>query len=241
MRDAGVGSVLVASSNYPHGLVGIFTERDLLRWIEDIQQGNYWQKTVAYVMSHPLITIDVSEMENAGEIMMRKNLRHLPVTYKDKAGIEQLAGVISMRDLFRTLMRKEIRRREVRQIALRKESLIRVGLIAAETPALRALIAQNEQIIVTELKAKDADLKGLRGLVLDLDGLPPADWAQLLSRVEHDALPAAMVVFTPHLHEAKHVEVIRKLGASSDKFKVFMKPLSLLQVLREFRRWTRAG
>ncbi|MFN7685462.1 MAG: CBS domain-containing protein [Oligoflexia bacterium] len=49
MRSRDVGSLLVMSTSRPDELVGIFTERDLLKWVDKIQQGGHWEKPVALV------------------------------------------------------------------------------------------------------------------------------------------------------------------------------------------------
>ena len=41
MRDNKVGSLLVVREIKPHDLVGVFTERDLLNKIDEIQHGGY--------------------------------------------------------------------------------------------------------------------------------------------------------------------------------------------------------
>ena len=63
MRDHGVGSLLVMSYSNPHLLEGIFTERDLLKWIDELQDGGHWDKPVAHIMSKPVKTIALEELD----------------------------------------------------------------------------------------------------------------------------------------------------------------------------------
>ncbi|MGH3025951.1 MAG: CBS domain-containing protein [Gaiellaceae bacterium] len=90
MLDAGVGSVLVVDGP---GLVGIFTERDVLR-LAGIG-ASFGTVLLRDVMTpSPLsVTSDVSILD-AAQMMGERNLRHLPVV---EGG--NLVGVVSIRDV----------------------------------------------------------------------------------------------------------------------------------------------
>jgi len=98
--------------------VGIFTERDLVRRVDEIQHGGYWEKTVSTVMSPPVITLSIYELSKAAEMMIRCRIRHLPVIYEDESQKQHLAGVISMRDLFEDLVRDETKSSDEARIAI---------------------------------------------------------------------------------------------------------------------------
>ncbi|MEN2999348.1 MAG: CBS domain-containing protein [Acidilobaceae archaeon] len=89
MAENNVGSVLVAEGER---LVGIFTERDLLR---AVARGAPLDSPVEAFMSRNLITISPRDtVFKAIELMTKHNIRHLPVVEG-----ERLIGVISIRDV----------------------------------------------------------------------------------------------------------------------------------------------
>jgi CBS domain-containing protein len=90
MRDHGVGCLAVLDGEK---LVGILTERDLLWAMAD---GAAPQVTrVSTYMSSPAIVVSPeADLLEAGRLMVKHDVRHLPVV---AAG--QLRGMISARDL----------------------------------------------------------------------------------------------------------------------------------------------
>lgn len=90
MAANGVGSVIVKRGDE---LVGIFTERDLLK---AIAAGASLSESVESYATKRLISIAPSEpISRAMELMGKHNIRHLPVI--DEKG--RLLGVISVRDI----------------------------------------------------------------------------------------------------------------------------------------------
>jgi CBS domain-containing protein len=74
-------------------IVGIITERDLLRAIADGRDPG--ETHVSQYMTHSPRTIDASEpAATAAEVMVKHRVRHLPVTEKGR-----LIGFLSARDL----------------------------------------------------------------------------------------------------------------------------------------------
>ncbi|MFB6470271.1 MAG: CBS domain-containing protein [Vulcanisaeta sp. AZ3] len=94
-----VGSVLIIDENDKP--IGIFTERDLVRVIaENISL----DAPLLKVMSRRLITATAMEsLVSAAMKMVENNIRHLPVVEEGKA-----IGMVSIRDLLRTLMSEEL-------------------------------------------------------------------------------------------------------------------------------------
>ena len=91
MNDRGIGSVLVKEGDR---LIGIFTERDVLRRVV-ADQRDPATTPVRDVMTASLVTCTPdTPIEECTAILTSRRIRHLPVV--DAAGIR---GVISSRDL----------------------------------------------------------------------------------------------------------------------------------------------
>lgn len=92
-----VGAVLVMEKEK---LAGIFTERDLVRAMShDI--GAYSQSVAQWMTRDPVTVGPDAPVEQALEIMLAGNFRHLPVMEG-----ESLVGVVSIRDLSRATLRE---------------------------------------------------------------------------------------------------------------------------------------
>ena len=101
MKEHNVGSVLVISDDEKGDLVGIFTERDLLKMIKIVDEGRHLDKPVRTVMTKKVKTIDYTRIHEALDIMVENGFRHLPVVSTGNDGKVRVAGVISMRDLLK--------------------------------------------------------------------------------------------------------------------------------------------
>jgi CBS domain-containing protein len=97
MLDGHVGSVAVCDGAR---LVGIFTERDVLRLAGEAV--DLRTTTVAEVMTPSPVTVspDVDPLE-AARLMVERRIRHLPVVEGD-----HLHGMIGIRDLLGTLVER---------------------------------------------------------------------------------------------------------------------------------------
>ena len=92
-----VGAALVFDGDR---LVGIFTERDVLR---AVARGGLEAGTVTEWMTHHPETIEASDsIGHAAAMMIHGGFRHLPVADGD-----QVVGIISIRDLMRVVLDDE--------------------------------------------------------------------------------------------------------------------------------------
>jgi CBS domain-containing protein len=94
MNDRGVGAVLVLEGER---LVGVFTERDVLR---AVAAGLTPEATVGDWMTRGPETIEPDDTaEHAAVLMIHGGFRHLPVVDRGK-----VAGILSIRDLMRSVL-----------------------------------------------------------------------------------------------------------------------------------------
>ena len=98
MSKAGVGSVLVLEGD---ALLGIFTERDVLRAFEQMHADPARVSPISKGMTRDPQTVDANAtVGEAMDRMLDGGFRHLPVM--DGA---TLVGIVSMRDLVRSMSR----------------------------------------------------------------------------------------------------------------------------------------
>ena len=95
MLEENIGSVAVCEDEK---LVGIFTERDVLRLAGD--SADFDALLVGDVMTRSLVTVppDVDVLD-AARLMGEKKIRHLPVLHG-----EHLLGVVGIREVMRTMV-----------------------------------------------------------------------------------------------------------------------------------------
>lgn len=97
MMEEGIGSVAVCEGTR---LVGIFTERDVLRLAAD--QADFRDLRVADVMTtRPVTATPDVLLVDAARLMGEHRIRHLPVVERDN-----LLGMIGIRDVLRTLVER---------------------------------------------------------------------------------------------------------------------------------------
>jgi CBS domain-containing protein len=97
MMDAHVGSVAVCAGSQ---LVGIFTERDVLRLAA--QREDFRALRIGDVMTpNPIVASPDLRIVDAAEIMGERKIRHLPVVEG-----ENLLGMVGIRDVLRTLVER---------------------------------------------------------------------------------------------------------------------------------------
>jgi hypothetical protein len=235
MRDHAVGSLLIMSYSDPSQLVGIFTERDLLKWIDEVQHGGHWDKPVAHLMSKPVETLAVSDLDRAAERMILGRFRHLPVTTSD-GGSTKILGVISMRDLLAEMVAVKSRPE-----AAAGASQAAATFLASESSGdeIRKLLTLGGKLDVRRSEftdaVKPAGLSSSRLLVLDLDGVPARTWASFLQELNRlGKHPPTVVFFDPRLHDEAHNELLRKLSLPVS-LEVFAKPLNVIGFLARVR------
>jgi CBS domain-containing protein len=103
MLEEEVGSVAVCDGNR---LVGIFTERDVLRLAG--QEGGFGDVKLGDVMTTALVTASPDDdVVGAARLMGERRIRHLPVVQGDN-----VLGLVGIRDVMRVLVETLWRERD---------------------------------------------------------------------------------------------------------------------------------
>lgn len=246
MNEARVGSILIIKNTqaYPENgyrasapieLVGMFTERDLLKIVDQIQKGHYWSHPVSLVMSKNLVTLPVTELARAGEVMLQGGFRHLPVVAEIAGEKPEVIGMVSMRDVLAQMMEKQDDHRADKRIS--------IGVISPRDMEVQALTKGIFSSVNAELKRVEPDsfdqdatlVESIDVLLIDVDRYDSKTWAGLLRRINQCAhFSLTVVLFDPHVHDAKTIATLDKIK-TSEKFAVFHKPVNLIQLMRRLR------
>ncbi|MEO9255143.1 MAG: CBS domain-containing protein [Tepidiformaceae bacterium] len=96
MNQKGVGSLLVVDDGRP---VGIFTERDVLRRVVDVDRDPVFTLVVEVMTPDPRTAAPSMRIDEAIELMTKNRVRHLPVVDEG-----QLLGLVSIGDVLHWAM-----------------------------------------------------------------------------------------------------------------------------------------
>lgn len=245
MRDHSIGALVVLSDNAREDIVGIFTERDLVKHIEVVQHGGFWDHPVRTVMTAHVRTLPVSKISEAPELMIQHGIRHIPLI-SDEKNRQRLVGVLSMRDLFRLSMEAvnfDLDKIFAPKKPLEKAKAKMIGVLSTD-PAMSQLINKSKNLtnhlvlkaspLPEDLNLMAEHLKEFDALLIDIDGVAAADWEKLMEKRKKFAPSLlALIVFNPlllpdrlkkplqKLMEAKRVYVLSKpipVGLLYEKF-----------------------
>jgi CBS domain-containing protein len=97
MMKGKVGSAVVMDGTW---LVGMFTERDVLR-AASAGADPTAAKVREWMTGEPVTATPATDAEEAAELMMAQGFRHLPVVEGNA-----LVGIVSLRDILRTRIRR---------------------------------------------------------------------------------------------------------------------------------------
>ena len=96
MSENHVGSLVVVADDNDDTMVGIVTERDILKWISRASPETYFQNARAIMTRDVVFCNAKTSLAEARKIMKDNAIRHLPIVTKGVA-----VGMISARDLLR--------------------------------------------------------------------------------------------------------------------------------------------
>jgi CBS domain-containing protein len=247
MRKNKVSSVLIVSDDAEERLIGIFTERDLLTRIVFIEKFKTGTQSIHTVMTPNPIVIHLSEIDQAGRLMLENNIRHLPVVIIDDKSRQKVVGVISMRDLFRNfvlsntsnilLESKKKRKRTDHEWVCKVYSQDTDFMLLAKKIAplffkkedtIRFLSNLEDDGKVTEIPDTDEVL-----YILDIDQMKSKAWTGFLKQVTHNERARIVIAFSPQIHAARTIQVLNELQTDS-RFSIFKKPVDVVALSEIF-------
>jgi len=166
--------------------------------------------------------------------MLEKGLRHLPVIHQDPDTQETIIGMISMRDILKSVLnsKKYSRTDLIRPIRLgiySKSKGFRQLLwkMSAERGNTTSQDISHESPIN---EIKDA-LSNLDYAIMDLDYIDSQQWGPLLKEINlMKNSPQVILTFNPGLHSELERATLTQLGLSG-RFTAFMKPINLYSMM----------
>lgn len=182
--------------------------------------------------------LDLSQLDQAPEVLARLGKRHLPITFQDPQGNTHLAGVISMRDLF------------YQWVEERKQLSPPTRPKSVDQPKVRVFCAESRDLLLqTRLLNEDFEVESVQIQgdhpvspqpvsiqILDLDSLPVSKWTEILRQMR-TALPQCPVVvlYHPQHHSESELLALDRL-AQGGAIERFLKPIHVLPYLQSLRR-----
>jgi CBS-domain-containing membrane protein len=226
MNEHKIGSLLVRGRETDGTIVGIFTERDLLRNISLIQTHGYWHFPISSVMSTPVVTLDARYLDRAATLMLDHGFRHLPIIETQESGAQWISGIISIRDVLQARFAQETppvsgpRRRIAVQV---RGSDPRTS--ATLLSILRKLVKGAELATSDDPKFLPADYTLA---LMDADGMKPPEIARtLVETLEQETTHTVFLFYSPHSLPAQTLASFEGLKATG-KLELFPKPLNLV-------------
>ncbi|NDG83687.1 MAG: CBS domain-containing protein [Proteobacteria bacterium] len=197
-------------------------------------------------MSKELITLDILDMEKAAELMIENNFRHVPIVYETE-GMRHVAGVISMRDLFKTFFSE--RREKALLEEHRGKRVVVLAHSAVERELQRKLLKDHVDLILIEedflhnpppVKELIAKILASELFVIDLDHFKSDYWVSILKGLLAEShRPPVFLVYDPVHQDTKNIAVFRQLSKGS-VIQLFPKPINLMEYLRLMERALRS-
>lgn len=250
MHRMNVGSILVYSADVEQKLVGIFTERDLLKMVLYLQKGNHWSKGIGSIMSQPVQTLELSRIDEASELMLKYGFRHVPIVTAKGNLRSEIVGIISMRDLFRKhayeaekAKGKNRKWSTEESPSLRKDTFKESVGILSQDSKIQHLLSQLDphlrfEAIDDQTIEENSELKPVFSkIVFDLEDRKASEWSHALSVLTQTFHPVHTLIFyDPHLQTQKAVETLKQLSLSLN-YRVFGKPINILALSEHLHSW----
>lgn len=230
MNNRKIGAILVIDQKDPSRLLGIFTERDLLRQYETIKEGSNDLSPISRYMSPEIISLPVSQVNASAGVMLKQGIRHVVLTEDDDPTQKRLAGIISIRDVLAQLMSGL--EGNVDPAAALPQDVLLFSAADDSRKMLRALLGRFPSV---QLKTMDAlDAAGLemaahaRVVLVDLDRQAREAWSEFLRKLLGSPVKGRRltVLYNPHAMRQQELAALQLL-ADGKHIDILEKPLSL--------------
>lgn len=240
MNEAQVGSILVVKDST---IIGIFTERDVLKNWSNLCRSSFKSSPISAVMSSPVHSINVRELHKAGEVMTARRIRHLPVVDDET----RLLGILSIRDVLADFVAREGKSTTRKKRPPSKNEVVLHLLMPTE--GLESILADITPPNWSQKKWPDFDewlhsptfreeVKNAHHAVFaDLDGIPLSSRKKLLRELfslsQGEAAPCIFLCLSRSLLTQSELSALHEI-ASKTHWHVFERPIALAPLVAEF-------
>lgn len=219
MIEKEVGSVLVR--NEQQNVVGILTERDIVRKFTLLDVEDKLTRTVNTVMSRPVKFVTIQDIPNEiGIIHMQTGIRHFPILNGKEPKVNSVVGIVSLTDLGRHYVtesknNKQILSLPTRPLAILAKNTSVAGPMARVFRELGFKIdhIQDFHAFVNQNPKMD------QPLIFDLDTFPERELKVLITAVNKYKGDTIIATSNPSL-----VAMFRRFIKSDHKY-IAIKPL----------------
>ncbi len=243
MNSQNVGSLLIVDYLNDNRLVGIFTERDLLKHFVYLQEHPGDNRPVRTVMTRDVTTLPIARLEEAPQFMLKGGFRHLPIVAGASGkSAQQLLGVVSMRDFFKLWaengatpptglpLEKKRRPSSLKTLEIHTHDATAKVLLRKLANLLQK---QGDEVQLLDRTGMPPLFSEDRILFLDLDDFEKSEWLEMLKQINHlDPAPLTLLAYTPSRFTPETQAILQKLSVT-ETFESFPKPMDVLALLQE--------
>ena len=237
MREKNVGALVVLDKASGQLLVGIVTERDIVRNFEKISKED--TLPIKSVMTSEVVTLPVGDLHKAAALMLERGFRHIVFTYDNDGNRRRVAGIASVRDLLREAVRGLGTR--LTPFAKLPETVVLFSDSSDSKSLFKGLLNQMKQSTLETFSPADlsgtAKVLASSAVFVDIDHVALGTWPVILKALLalQNRPKKIVVLYTASGHPENTLEVLAHLSKSK-ALAVVEKPLSLgviLGLLRE--------
>lgn len=240
MVAADVGSVLVLSDDQ---VVGIVTERDVLKHWKDLSNPNFSKQPITKIMTAPVFCLLSHEIHRAATVMLERKIRHIPILGSEK----KLIGIMSIRDVLRNYhlySRPKAIAPSLNPLAPNATGKKRALHLLAPTLGLDKILSdlfgQHFEFRVWDdaqmfLNSSEFKELGNAPLFLDIDKMPKNTLQDLLRIILSNIAtkqPRLFVFLSLHAHGETEVEALREISKKVN-WHVYARPVSIAALIND--------
>lgn len=189
MINNGISSILV-EDDAGH-ILGIVTERDILRKFTLLDMKDKLTRTITTIMTRPIEFVQLQNFhEQIVKLHLAKRIRHFPVLSGPEPTRNNLVGIVSITDIARKYMLEEVSKTSKPDTKGAEKKKAVIGVLAASRPLVNSYIHifnqfgfDAREVMDMNHFAKDRDVEH-NTMILDLDGYT--------DKQIHDMIPIAV-------------------------------------------------
>jgi len=220
-----VSSVLI--TDHANMVVGILTERDIVRKFTLIDVKDKLTKSVSSIMGRGVKFVSPeSIVEDVINLHLEFGMRHFPVSKKSNPELSEVEGIISMSDILRSFLKDRAKNTiEERKI----ETPIRVALLAKSDSTVQSHISSFSGFPIAFMRVRDLPSfvrdngSEKYQILVDFDGFTQKELIELIPLIGQYRGNKILAMSHPAM-----VAQLQKMIATSDRhLKVCMKPIDV--------------